>query len=142
MQKQITGDIDGKKEVLITLMELNGFVPSANISDALGRHHSTIFRNALRENGVREHIVSTGHGVKTNCRRKYSAMDLFGHNVFDSYFIIDFEAFKEYATKKYSVKFAAANPTANKDLVRAYTRFMRKNLLDAPRPTEQMRQYA
>lgn len=142
MQRQITGDIEGKKEVLLTLMELNGFVPGTHISSALGRHQSTQFRHALRENGVREHIVSTGHGVKTNCGRKYSAADLFGHNVFDYYFVIDFDAFREYATKKYSVKFANANPNADRDLVRAYTRFMRKNLLDAPRPTPELRQYA
>ncbi|MDE1810712.1 MAG: hypothetical protein KGH66_01575 [Candidatus Micrarchaeota archaeon] len=141
-QREVPIVTQEKKEILYTLLEVNGFLSGREIRDFMGRRQSTIFREMLREVGLREHIVSTGHGVKTNCGRKYSSWDLFGRYVYDPYFVGDFDAFKDYGTKKYSVLFATANPFADRDLIRAYTRFMRKNLLDAPRPTLGLREYA
>ena len=129
MQRQAPVSEDGRADTLITMIELNGFVASESITKLLrSAHRATGFREMLRGAGIREFTISSGHGDRA--LHIYSSMDIFGRNVSETYFVVDFDRFRESMSARLEAQFRAMHPNPGRDMKAAYSRFMHKNMLN------------
>jgi len=123
-----------KKDNLLAIIENFGFIGSNTIDDSFGnaKHSAENFKNLLRRNVARTFTISSGKG--SNARSNYPPRRLFSSDVGETYFINNFDAFKNYSSRRFAEQFLKANPNPDGMMLAAYTRFMKSNQFDTQRP--------
>jgi len=123
-----------KKENLLAIMENFGFIGSNAIDDSFGKakYSADSFKNLLRRNLTRTFTISSGKG--SNSRSNYPPIRLFGSDIGETYFIFNFDAFRDYLSGRLAKQFLETNPNPNRVMMGAYTRFMKSNQLDSRHP--------
>ncbi|MDE1810714.1 MAG: hypothetical protein KGH66_01585, partial [Candidatus Micrarchaeota archaeon] len=83
VQRQAHIEIQKRKEMIYTLLELNGFVSNHMINRLLGPDiHPHNFKSILRSEGIRDFKVRSNYGAM---KRSYPSRRIFGRDVVDIY---------------------------------------------------------
>jgi len=126
--------------LLVERLESEGFISNASINGAFSAKKSKYaqnFRNMLRDEGIREFMISSGQADQA---LKCTTRDLFGRIVADTYFVYDFEKFREYQSAKLRRLFMHEHPGAGPKIRGLFSHFMHENQLYGLKDPDFLRQ--
>ena len=115
--------------LLVRRLESEGFISNATINGSFSAKKSKYaqsFRNMLRYEGIREFTISSGQNDQA---MQYTTRDLFGRKIFETYFVYDFQKFKEYQSGRLKRLFRHEHLGADAKIRGLFSRFMHENQL-------------
>jgi len=126
--------------LLVERLESVGFISNASINGSFSAKKSKYaqnFRNMLRYEGIREFTISSGQADQA---LKCTTRDLFGRIVVDTYFVYDFQKFREYQSMRLKRLFMHAHPGAGPRIRGLFSHFMHQNQLYGMNDLQVLRQ--